>query len=61
MELRHISERLEESIQCTRDIKFPIELFIDGTLIHLEEIQPGVGEAETHYANEFKDILKGEF
>jgi hypothetical protein len=61
MELRHVSERLEESIQCSNDIKFPVEQFIDAILIHLEEIPLGVGEAETYYAGEFKKILGEEF
>lgn len=60
-ELRHVAERLEESVQCGSKITFPIEMFIDSLLIHLEEIQPGVGEVETHYAEEFKKILGAEF
>ncbi len=60
-ELRYVVERLEESIQCAHDIKFPIEIFIDGILIHLEEIQVGTGEVETYYANEFKNNLGFEF
>jgi hypothetical protein len=38
-----------------------MEMFIDRILIHLEEIPPGVGEAETHYAEEFKKILGDAF
>jgi hypothetical protein len=55
-ELNYVADKLEESIHRVHDINFPAEVFLNDMLIHLKEIEPVMGEAETHYLDEFKKI-----
>lgn len=59
--LRFIAENLEFAIYLKHDVVFFKETFIGGMLIDLEKIEPGMGETETHYLNEFKKILGDDF
>jgi hypothetical protein len=59
-QLNHTIEKLTEFIYKKHHIKFLIEI-TDSKLIHLEEIEPGTGEMETSYSDEFKKILENEF
>ena len=60
-ELCYIADKLEESIHVADNIKFSAEVFLDDMTIHLEDVKPVMGEMETHYSEEFKNVLGYEF
>lgn len=60
-ELRYVAEKLEEASRLRHDIVFSIETFVEDMLIDLEKVEPGAGETEMHYFNEFQKILGGDF
>lgn len=56
-ELRFLAEKLEGNIYRENGSKFLAEVFMDRMFIRLEEIEPGTGETETFYAQEFEKIF----
>ena len=60
-ELHYVADKLEESIHREHDIKFSAEVFLDDMLVHLENVEPVMGEMETRYFEEFKKFLGDEF
>lgn len=60
-EIRYIADKLKESIHTTHNIKFHAEIFLHDMTINLEQVEPSEGETETHYIEEFKKSLDGEF
>ena len=60
-EICYIAYKLEGAIHQRHASKFLIEIFTNDMLIHLDEIEPGTGETEEHYYDEFKKVLGEEF
>jgi hypothetical protein len=60
-ELRYVADKLEESIHVAHEITFSAEVFVDDMLIHLEKVEPAMGEMAAHYFEEFKNNLGSEF
>ena len=60
-ELQYIEDKLTLAMYRHREITFLVEVFMDDLLINIDEVEPGTGETETHYAAEFKKLLGNEF
>jgi hypothetical protein len=59
-DLENTTEKLILAIYKKYDIKFLIEI-TDYKAIHVEDIKPGTGEAETYYSDELKKLFGVEF
>ncbi len=61
MELTMMAEKIEDVIFMERSVLFPIQIFTQDMLKKIDVIEPKIGETETFYINEFKEIFKNEF
>ena len=62
MELRHVTDQMEDAIHAKHGTVFFMEIFINDMLFCLKEIKPSFkDEAVRHYLDEFKSIFGNEF